>query len=224
MHMSVLLKKVILSAFRELVYKEIFRMQKPATTQTPIHDLIANRWSPVGFDANKLVTQVQIMSMLEAARWAPSCYGDQPWRFIVADKSTNELAWQTAFDCIVPGNQKWAQNAPLFILVCADTQFSHNDKPNRWSGYDTGAAVMSLSVQATSLGLFAHQMGGFDGDKARTLFNIPGQIDLMAMVAIGHGVDADSLPDELKQRQLSERTRKDLGAMFFDGIWDKPII
>lgn len=199
-------------------------MQKPAITQEPIHDMIANRWSPVGFDASKPVTQAQITSMLEAARWAPSCYGDQPWRFIVADKNTNEKAWKTAFDCIVPGNQKWAQNAPLLMLVCADTRFSHNDKANRWSGYDTGAAVMSLSVQATSLGLFVHQMGGFDGDKAREVFNIPEHIDLMAMIAIGHGVDADSLPDDLKQRQLNERSRKNLGELFFNGVWNKPVI
>jgi len=199
-------------------------MQKPATTQEPIHDMIANRWSPVGFDANKSVTQTQIMSMLEAARWAPSCYGDQPWRFVVGDKNTNEEAWQTAFDCIVPGNQKWAKNAPLLMLVCADTQFSHNGKPNRWSGYDTGAAVMSLSLQATSLGLFVHQMGGFDGDAAREAFNIPGHIDLMAMIAIGYGVDADSLPDDLKQRQLNARSRKGLGELFFKGEWNQPII
>lgn len=199
-------------------------MKKPAITQADIHDIIALRWSPVGFDVNQPVTQMQIMSMLEAARWAPSCYGEQPWRFIVADKNANAAAWQVAFDCIVPGNQKWAMNAPLLILVCADMQFSHNEKHNRWAGYDTGAAVMGLSLQATSLGLFTHQMGGFDGDKARQDFNIPTQIDLMAMVAVGHGVDADGLPEDLKQRQLNARNRKDLGELFYDGEWNKPII
>lgn len=199
-------------------------MKKPAVTQTDIHNIIANRWSPVGFDTNQPVTQTQIMSMLEAARWAPSCYGDQPWRLIIADKSTNKEAWKAAFDCIVPGNQKWAENAPLLILVCADTQFSHNDKPNRWSGYDTGAAVMGLSLQATHLGLYVHQMGGFESDKARRIFHIPEQVDLMAMVAVGHGVDAENLPEDLKQRQLNARNRKDLGELFYDGMWNQPII
>ncbi len=199
-------------------------MKKPALTKTSIHEIIANRWSPVGFDANKPVTHEQVMSMLEAARWAPSCYGDQPWRFIVSDKNTNEKAWQTAFDCIVPGNQKWAENAPVLILICADTRFSHNDKPNRWAAYDAGAAAVSLCLQATSLGLFTHQMGGFDGDKAREVFNIPEHVELMSMLAVGHIVDAGALPDELKQRQLNVRSRHPLGELFFDGIWNQPII
>jgi nitroreductase len=199
-------------------------MQKPAMTATPIDDLIAARWSPRAYDATKTVTQQQILSLLEAARWAPSCFGDQPWRFVVCDKTSNPQAWQQAYDCLVPGNQAWAVNAPLLILICADTLFSHNQKPNRWASYDTGAATENLCLQATSLGLAAHQMGGFDGAKARELFNIPVQIEMMAMVSVGVMAEAETLPDELREREQAARTRRSLGELFFNGLWDKPVV
>ena len=106
-------------------------MQKPATTQEQIHDIIANRWSGRAYDATKPIAQAQIISLLEAARWAPSCYGDQPWRFIVWDKHKDMTAWDKALDCISPGNQAWVKDAPVLILVCADSLFNHNQKPNQ---------------------------------------------------------------------------------------------
>jgi nitroreductase len=199
-------------------------MQKPAITQTPIHDIIAHRWSPRAYDATKSVSQAQIIALLEAARWAPSCFGDQPWRFIVWNKSTDESAWQRAFDCIVPNNQTWVKNAPVLILVCADTLFNHNQTPNRWAQYDTGAAAVSLCLQATSMGLATHQMGGFNSDKACEVFAIPAQYIPMAMLSVGYEGDANSLPDELKQRELASRSRRELGELFFNGAWAKPVL
>jgi nitroreductase len=199
-------------------------MQKPATTQAPIHDVIANRWSPRGYDANKAVSQTQIISLLEAARWAPSCFGDEPWRFIVWDKNQDAAAWEKAFDCIVPGNQTWAKDAPVLILICANTLFSHNQKPNRWANYDTGAAAVSLCLQATSMGLATHQMGGFDGEKARAAFGIPEQIEMMSMLAVGYAADADTLSDELKEREIAPRKRRSLAELFYEGVWNQPII
>ncbi len=199
-------------------------MQKPAITATPIDDLLAARWSPRAYDATKAVTQQQILSMLEAARWAPSCFGDQPWRYVVCDKTTNPQAWQHAYDCLVPGNQAWAVNAPVLILICADTLFSHNQKPNRWASYDTGAATENVCLQAASLGLAAHQMGGFDGAKAREVFNIPAQVEMMAMVSVGYMAEAETLPDELREREQAARTRRPLGELFFNGVWDKPVV
>lgn len=199
-------------------------MHKPAISQTPIHDIIANRWSPRAYDANKPVSQDQIISVLEAARWAPSCFGDQPWRFVVCDKTTNPDAWQQAYDCLVPGNQTWAQHAPVLLLIAANTLFGHNQKPNRWAPYDTGAATENLCLQATALGLFTHQMGGFDAAKAQAAFAIPEQYTLMAMVTLGYAAAADILPDDLRERELAERARKPLGELFFNGTWDKPIV
>jgi nitroreductase len=199
-------------------------MHKPAITQTPIHDILANRWSPRAYDASKPVSQTQIISLLEAARWAPSCFGDQPWRFVVCDKTTNPEAWQKAFDCLVPGNQAWAQHAPVLLLICANTLFGHNQKPNRWAPYDTGAATENLCLQATALGLAAHQMGGFDATKAQAAFSVPDTFTLMAMVTIGVATTADSLPDDLRERELAARERRPLGEMFFNGVWDKAIV
>ena len=199
-------------------------MQKPAITQTKIHDIIANRWSGRAYDATKPVTQDQIFSLLEAARWAPSCFGDEPWRFVVWDKNKDAAAWQSALECIAPGNQTWAKNAPVFVLICADTLFSHNQKANRWGAYDTGAAALSLCLQATSLGLMTHQMGGFDGDKTRAVFNVPEQYQMMAMLAVGHPGEAESLPEDFKERELATRKRRALGELFYNGMWNQPII
>lgn len=199
-------------------------MHKPATTQTKIHDIIANRWSSRAYDADKPVTEEQIISLLEAARWAPSCFGDEPWRFVVWDRNKDATAWQRALACIMPGNQTWAKSAPVFILICADTLFSHNQKDNRWGAYDTGAAALSLCLQATSLGLVTHQMGGFDGEKARALCKVPEQYQLMAMLAVGHEGKAASLPEDLRDRELAPRKRRALTELFYDGVWNQPII
>lgn len=199
-------------------------MQKPAITQVNIHEIIANRWSPRAFDAEKSVSKEQVIALLEAARWAPSCFGDQPWRFIVWNKFEDESAWQQAFDCIVPNNQVWVKSAPVLILACADTLFGHNQSPNRWAQYDTGSAVENLCLQATSMGLVTHQMGGFNSDKTREVFAIPEQYTPMAMLAVGYQGDANNLPEELKAREIAERARKPLGQLFFEGVWNQPIL
>jgi nitroreductase len=202
-------------------------MQKPAITQVAIDPLIAARWSPRAYDASKPVTQAQIIALLEAARWAPSCFGDQPWRFVVCQKNsqqnTDEAAWQQAFECIVPNNQVWVKDAPVLILVCADTLFTHNQSPNRWAQYDTGAAVENLCLQATSMGLITHQMGGFNGDKACEVFAIPAQFTPMAMLSVGYEGEASQLPEELKQREFAPRRRRELGELFFNGTWGNPV-
>ncbi len=100
-----------------------------------------------------------VLALAEAARWSPSCFGDEPWRYIVFDRQTDSEAWQKAFDCLAEGNQNWAAAAPLLLLAVAGLRFSSNEKANRWAQYDTGAASMSLCIQATSMDLMVHQMG-----------------------------------------------------------------
>lgn len=199
-------------------------MQKPAQTQQAIHELIANRWSGRAYDASQAVSQAQLLSLLEAARWAPSCFGDQPWRYVVCNKADHLQAWQAAFDCLVPGNQGWAVNAPVLLLICADTLFSHNDKPNKWAAYDTGAATENLCLQATALGLMAHQMGGFDADKARAAFKVPERYQILAMVSIGVQAPVESLTGEALTRETAERSRKPLNELFFNGVWSQPVV
>lgn len=198
-------------------------MQKLAITSVTIQETIANRWSPRAFDATKSVSHEQIIALLEAARWAPSSYNDQPWRFMVCDKISNPTAWQAAFDCLAPSNQTWVKDAPLLLLGCANTILDVNQQANRFAQYDTGAAAENLVLQAASIGLAAHQMGGFNSDAAREAFKIPMQFTPMAMLCVGYEGDANDLPDELKTRELAERKRKPLGDLFFAGTWGKAI-
>lgn len=199
-------------------------MHKPAITQVPIDATIANRWSGRAYDATKAVSHKQVLALLEAARWAPSCFGDQPWRFIVWNKNTDAKAWQSAFDCLVAGNQAWVKDAPVLLLVCADTLFNHNQQSNRWGQYDTGAAAENLCLQASSMGLMAHQMGGFNADAARDAFAIPAQYIPMAMISVGYPADIASLEGEVLSRETAERNRRPLNALFFANSWDKPVV
>lgn len=199
-------------------------MKKPAITQVEINETIANRWSGRAYDASKAVPPEQIIALLEAARWAPSCFGDQPWRFIVWNKSIDTSTWQQAFDCLAPSNQSWVKDAPLLLLVCADTLFQHNQQPNRWAQYDTGAAAENLCLQATSLGLMAHQMGGFNADLARDKFNIPAQYTPMAMLSVGYAADIARLEGDVLSRETAARSRRPLGDLFFSASWGKSIL
>lgn len=199
-------------------------MHKPAVTQVPINEAIANRWSGRAYDAAKQVNHEQIIALLEAARWAPSCFGDQPWRFIVWNKHADTAAWQQAFDCLVPSNQAWVKDAPVLLLVCADTLFSHNLQPNRWAQYDTGAAAENLCLQAGSMGLMAHQMGGYNADVMRETFAIPAQYIPMALLSVGYQADIATLSGEVLTRETAARTRRPLNELFFAGCWGRGVV
>lgn len=192
---------------------------KPANSSAPIHDIIRNRWSPRSFDANKTIDSQTLTTLLEAARWAPSCFNDQPWRFIVCNRTADATSWEKLLHCLAEKNQLWAKNAPVLILSVAMQNFGHNDKPNRWSAFDTGAASISMCLQATALGLIAHQMGGFDAEQCRRLFKIPDACTPMSVIAIGYQAAAELLNEELKQTELSERIRKPLEESFYFGEW-----
>ena len=164
-----------------------------------------------------------LLALLEAARWAPSCFNDQPSRFVVCDKATDEASWQNALGVLVEKNRLWAKNAPVLILAVAMENFNHNSKPNRWAMYDTGAASVSLCLQATAMGLIVHQMGGFDAEKAREVFNLPGDCRPMAMMAAGYQADVDALDDDFKEAELAARSRIALNERFFAGQWGRGI-
>lgn len=198
-------------------------MEKLADTTVPIHPLLAQRYSPRSFAADKAVSHAQLIALCEAARWAPSCFGDEPWRLIVCDKNTQPDAWQQAYDCMVPFNQSWAGNAPVLIIITADTRFVHNDKPNAHGQYDTGAAAISLALEAVNQGLVTHQMGGFSADTAREKFAIPTRYTPIAMMAIGYQAPAAQLPAEMQADEQAARQRQPLGSRFFAGAWDQPI-
>jgi nitroreductase len=197
-------------------------LQKNAITQSPIHELLERRWSPRAYDVSKAVSRAQILSLLEAARWAPSCNGDEPWRYLVWNRADDATGWQQAFDTLSENNKKWCANVPVLMLSCAGSVFGHSGKPNRHAQHDTGMASLNLSLQAVALGLIAHQMGGFDSEKARAAFAIPAEYTPMAMIAVGYQADPAVLPDDVKAKELTPRKRKPLGECFFAGGWGRP--
>lgn len=198
-------------------------IEKPADTEQKIEKILAERWSGRAYDPALAVTEEQIIAICEAARWAPSCFGDEPWRYIVWNRYQDEVSWQKAVDCLVPGNQAWAKNSPVLILAASVPAFSHNNATNRWSGYDTGAASVSLCLQASAMGLMSHQMGGFDSDKLKATFAIPADINLWSMIAIGHPAALDTLTEEELERELKARERRPLANLFYQGDWNIPL-
>jgi nitroreductase len=194
-----------------------------AQTSRPIHELLARRYSTRAFDASKPVSRDQVITLLEAARWAPSCNGDEPWRFLVWDKTRDAAGYQKVFDTLSENNKKWVKNVPLLILGCAGVNFQATGKPNRWTQYDTGAAATSIALQATALGLQAHQMAGYDVDKVRAAFDIPAEYTPMGLIAVGYPASPDVLDDETKAKEVKARGRKPLAERFFEGGWGKGV-
>ena len=196
-------------------------INKSIDVSAPIQPLLAQRYSGVSYDPGRPVSKADLRAIAEAARWAPSCYGDQPWRYLICSKAENRAAWDKAFACLGDFNQAWCQHAPVLVVICHDTLFVHNDKPNIHASYDTGAASMSMCVQATALGLMTHQMAGFSADKARELFAVPERYKPIAMMAIGYQLDEAQLPAQFRERELKPRTRSPLESRFFGGEWGK---
>ena len=184
------------------------------------HEMFQQRWSPRAFDADKPVSKQDLHRCLEAARWAPSCFGDEPWRFIVCHKEENEAMWQKLLSCLAPKNQEWAQHAPVLLVACTHTVFSHNGQGNRWAEYDTGAASVSLCLQAAAIGLVTHQMGGFDADAVRATFHVPEDVKPMAAIALGYRGKTEHLDEGFQAIEKAERKRKNLAEITFFKGWD----
>lgn len=197
--------------------------ERKAITSVPINELAARRWSPRAFDAQRGVTPAQTEALIEAARWAPSCFGAEPWRFLVWNRALDAAGWQQAFDCLSDNNRKWCNKVPLLFLACAGANFEHNGQTNRWAQYDTGMAALSLSLEAVAQGLVAHQMGGFDIAKVRAAFAIPDDFMPMAMIAVGYQAAPETIDDEeTRQKELKARARKPVAGRFYSGRWGQP--
>jgi len=179
----------------------------------PIHDLINNRFSPRSFK-NIDIPEINIQSFLEAARWAPSSMNEQPWFFIIGNKTKNIDVWQLIFDGLLPFNQGWAKDAPILLLCIASKTFSRNNQANHWAGYDLGQAVAYMTIQAESDQISMHQMGGFTEEILRTNLNIPDKYDIYTVLAIGYKSDGQQLPEDLKQREFAKQTRKPITELF----------
>ena len=195
-------------------------MDKPAETQVPIHDLLRRRWSPRAFSERRVEPDT-LRSLFEAARWAPSSNNDQPWHFIVGTRD-DQTGYDRLFACLKDGNKKWAFRAPVLLLSVARMNFEDEGTPNRHAWHDTGMAALSLSLQATALGLIAHQMAGFDVEKARADLGIPAGFEPVAMIAVGYPGDPALLDERLRQRELAPRERKSAREIVAIGGWNVP--
>ncbi len=192
-------------------------MDKPAETQFPLHDLLKRRWSPRAFSGQP-VEPDRLLTLLEAARWAPSSSNEQPWRFVVATKQ-EPADYDRLLACLLEGNRKWAYRAPVLILSVVRRDFEDDGRPNRHAFHDVGLATENLLLQATALGLVAHPMAGFDIEKARADLKIPSGYEPVAMIAAGYPGELSILPDYLQQRELKPRERKPLTEIAFSGQW-----
>lgn len=171
----------------------------------PIDNLFLNRWSPRAM-TGEAVSKAELLTLFEAARWAPSSYNNQPWRMLYARRDTEH--WQTFFDLLVEFNQSWAKNAGALVLFISKTHFDFNGQPSVTHAFDTGAAWENLALQGSLSGLVVHGMQGFDYERARTTLNIPEGFEVLAMIAIGRPADPATLSEDLKAKETPSGRRK----------------
>lgn len=195
-------------------------MEKFAETQIPIHEVIARRWSPRAF-SERSVEPEKVHSVLEAARWAPSSRNEQPWAYFVATHEDREN-YEALFGVLMETNRTWAGKAPVLLLTLAHTRLEKDGQPNRHGFYDLGQATAMLVIQATSLGLATHQMGGFNVEAARTRFGVPEGWEPVSVIALGYPGETESLPEQLREREKAQRRRKPLEEFVFSGTWGRP--
>jgi nitroreductase len=188
-------------------------MIKIARTKYSVNELIKNRWSPRAFSDHKIPEDV-IFTLFEAATWAASSRNEQPWRFIYGVKDEG-LNYKRIFDTLVHWNQLWAKSAPLLIMTITKRISEYHNEENAYAYYDLGQAVTNLAIQATDVDLYCHQMGGFDKEKARDIFNIPPNYSPVTVIAVGYLGNPETLPDDMKDLEGKPRSRVDIERIIF---------
>jgi nitroreductase len=196
-------------------------MKRWSQVDHPVQDAIRKRWSPYIF-SDRPVSAEDLRSLFEAARWAPSSYNEQPWRYIVASKEQTD-EFQRVLSCLVEANQGWARHAPVLAIAVITLNFTRNNKPNKAAFHDLGAASVSLTFEATARGLTVHQMIGIEPERARELFAIPQGAEAVTALAIGYPGDPENAEEKYRQRDEWPRTRKKLNEFVFSGTWGKAL-
>jgi nitroreductase len=181
----------------------------------PILPVFLERRSSRAF-ADEPISDRELVTVLEAARWAPSSFNEQPWRFVVAKRDTD--AWPRFFAWLSPSNQEWAYRTAAFVLLVAKETRSER-APH---AFDSGAAWAHLALQAAASGLIAHALAGFDHRRAERELNIPPEFSAACLVAIGRPGRGDDLPARLRLRETASQ-RKALHEIAFDGAWNHPL-
>lgn len=192
-------------------------VQKVRKNDYSIHPLIINRWSPRSMTGEEM-SKEELMPLFEAARWAPSSYGNQPWRFLYARKNTP--SWPLFFELMGDFNKGWAKNASALVLVISGKNFAHNGKPSRTHSFDAGAAWVSMALEGAGRGLVMHGMEGFDYERAKKDLSIPDDYQVEALVAIGKRAPPENLPEELQKREAPSG-RKPLNEIAIEGKFQK---
>jgi nitroreductase len=183
-------------------------------------DIIKNRWSPVSFSSEP-VEEFKLKAILEAARYAPSSMNEQPWLFILTTRDDPEQ-FQNVLDLLVEGNKVWAKNAYALIVSLARMKHVYKNRPNKYAFHDTGMAVSNMLLQATSMGVYIHQMGGFSQDRAKEYFNLDQDIEPVAIMALGYIGDGSGLPPDLLKRDIMRKTRKEISDYAFSKKINNP--
>jgi nitroreductase len=181
----------------------------------PIDPLFVKRWSPRAMTGEPLSEQ-EIMTLFEAARWAPSTYNEQEWRFLYARRDTPQ--WPLIFDLLVEGNKMWCKNASILVVIVSHQVFSLNQKPNPVHLFDVGAAFENIALQGMAMGLVVHGMQGFDFGKARTELKVPDDYDVAAMFAAGRPAPAETLSEPLREREKPS-DRKPITQLICEGAF-----
>lgn len=192
---------------------------KTAKTRYEIHPIIKQRWSPRSY-TGKPVPVESLQKIFEAARWAPSSFNEQPWRFIVGSKGDG--TWEKIFNTLVAFNQQWAGSAPVLALAFGKKTTTRNNKPNPVFQYDVGQSVAYLTLQAMHEGLFVHQMGGFNAGEAAQVFNIPDDYQVLTAFTIGYLGSPNMLDENLAEMETTERQRLEPEKIVFQDSFTKP--
>ena len=181
----------------------------------PVEALIVRRWSPRAMSAERL-SEAELMSLFEAARWAPSSFNEQPWRFVYAERDGEH--WPRFFDLLSEGNRRWAGAAAVLVVVLSRTTFERNGNPFRTHSYDTGAAWQNIALQGCRMGLVMHGMAGFDYERAREVLEVPDEFAVEAMIAVGRPAPAEVLPEPVRAREFPSG-RKPVTELAFPGVF-----
>ena len=164
-----------------------------------ITPMILNRWSARAMSGEPL-TEKELMPLFEAARWAPSSFNGQPWRFLYARRDTKH--WETFFNLLGDWNRQWCKNAAALIVVISRKNFEHNGKPSRTHEFDTGAAWENFALEGTRRGLVVYGMEGFSYDRVRKDLSVPDAYDIECMVAVGRQGRKEDLPPEMQKSEV----------------------
>jgi nitroreductase len=178
-----------------------------------ISEIFLDRWSSRAMSGEAL-SEEALMTLFEAAKWAPSCFNSQPWRFLYATRDTEE--WNLFFSFLISFNQSWAINAGALIVVLSKRTFESSGQAAPTHTFDTGAAWQNLALQASIMGLVAHAMQGFDYERAREVLAVPEDYQVEAMIAVGNPGDIEKLPEELQKRE-NPSSRKAISEFAFEG-------